>query len=270
MGVERSGFQIDMTVDATGVVAGNKQAGDAFDGTKQKVADLNTALGEGKGKLDDAGKSGEEAGEGLKRLGIGGHDAHAALHGLGEAMPGVQHLGRYLANDFTLSLGLALVAFQYMKGQIEEFDQALDKLGTGPGARAEWLDRMKEKLEESAVAFNVWEAHIAKVLSAEQTLSQLADRSLAVDKEKLTTGNAITQAQKDLAEARLQLAVKLGQVTPSQAIKIRLEIDDAAMKAQMEVKQKEIEAEKTALLAARSADLKRRCQSSSLRQLGSW
>ncbi len=229
MSVERTGFEILMTADASGVVKGSQDAAKSLEGVEGATKNLNTALGEGKEKLGMFGAS--------------THEVHSALRLLNDAMPGVEQMARFLSNRLTVEMGVGALAISFLKGKIDEMNKALDELQSSPGARGEWADKIKEKLEASAVSLAVWEAGIERIMKAQQSLQQLADRSLAVDRENITAQNELAQAQKGLAEARLELALKLGQVSPEQAVKIRLEIDDTAFKQQLEVKQKEIAAE---------------------------
>ena len=153
-------------------------------------------------EVEDMGKKAGEAGEGMKVLGHGAHDAHAAIHALGAAFPGVQQMARFLPTGFTAAIGVALIAYEYLNKQIEQFSEALDRLSTGPGARGEWAQKIKEEAEQSAVAFNVWEHNIDRIIAAEQTLAQATDRALAADREKANSAAAIATAQKELAEPR--------------------------------------------------------------------
>jgi hypothetical protein len=250
MAVERSGFEIELKADASGVVKGSETAAKGLQGVASATKDLDASLQGAKGTLDASGKAledneehGKKGEEGFKIFGRGAHEAHAGLRVLNDAIPGFEQMARFLTNSLTLTMGIGGMAISFLKGKIDEMNKALDELNSSPGARGEWAEKLKEKAEQSDVSLTVWEDHIKRVATAEQSLQALADRSLAVDREKLTSENAIAQANKELAEARLALAVKLGQVTPEQAIKIKLDIDEAAFKQQLEIKAKEIEAE---------------------------
>lgn len=239
-----------MTADAGGIVKGSIEAEKSLRGVEGATKDLNTQLGAGKEALnehgretEEAGEAAKKAGEGFKIFGHGAHEAHAALRVLNEAIPGFETMARFLSNRLTLLMGMGGAAIAYVKEKCDDLNKALDDLNSSPGARGEWADQLKEKAEQAAVSYAVWEDHIRRVILAEQTLEQLADRTLAVDRERISSGNAISQAQKELAEARLELAVKLGQVTPEQAVKIKLEIDETAFKEQLEIKTAGIEAE---------------------------
>jgi hypothetical protein len=200
--------------------------------------------------LKDVAQHAEKGAEGMKLFGKHSHEAHAALRLLNDTIPGFEQMARFLSNSLTATMGVGALAITFLKGKIDDMNKALDSLQSSPGARGEWAEKMKEKAEESAVAYDVWRDHIERLIKATQTLDQLADRSLAQERERIGTQKAIGDAEKQLAEARLQLAEKLGQVTPEQAIKIRLEIDDAAFKREAEAKAAEIQAE----ISARSLE----------------
>jgi hypothetical protein len=201
--------------------------------------------------LKDVKKGAEQGAEGFKIFGRGAHEAHAALRVLNDAIPGFAQMAHFLANRLTLLMGMGGAAIAFVKGKCDDLLKTLDELNASPGARGEWAEKLKQKAEESAVAFAVWKDHIDRVTAAEQTLEQLTERGLAQARERLGTENAISNAQRALDEARLALAEKLGQVTPEQAIKIRLEIDEADFKRQLEMKAKEIEVE----IAAKTKEL---------------
>lgn len=193
--------------------------------------------------LKEVGKGAEKAEEGFRVFGKGAHEAHAALRVLNDAIPGFEMMSRFLANGLTATMGIAALVIANLKSKLDDLTKALDDLKASDGARGEWVEKLKEQAEESTVAFNVWEDHLDRVVQAEQTLQEVTDRGLAQARSRLGTESEIGAAQKALAEAKLALAEKLGQVTPEQAIKIRLEIDEAAFKQQVEAKVKEIEAE---------------------------
>jgi hypothetical protein len=193
-------------------------------------------------QLKDLGQAAEEGGEKFKIFGRGAHEFHAAIEGIGRAAPGVGEILRFMFTPVTAAIGIAALAFSSIQEAIGSFMDALKELDV-QAKQGEWGDTIREQAEESATAFAVWEAAIQRVVRAEQTLQQLTDRSLAQSRDRLSTENEIGSAETELAKAKLELAEKLGQVTPEQAIKIRLEIDEAAFKRQAEAKVKEIEAE---------------------------
>ena len=209
----------------------------------QEFGDLQKQLDKVKQSIKEAEDAGVGGGEGFKLMGKGAHDAHASLHALGQVFPGLQQLGRFLTSGFTLAIGAALVAFEYLNKKIEEFSKMLDDLNSGGGARGEWAQHIKENAEQAAVAFATWEHHIDRLIAAERTLGQLTDAAIALDKQKASSDAAIAAAQKELADAQVDLGVKLGQIAPEVAIKMKLQIDEAAFKAQLEAKAAGIQAE---------------------------
>ena len=220
----------------------------------KSTADLQGAQKAADG-LKDVAEHAETGAESMKLLGKHTHEVHAALRVLNEAIPGFSHFAHFLSNSLTMLMGAGGAAIAFLHSKLEAMKTALDSLESSPGARGHWAEKLAEKAEESAVAFDVWKDKIDRVAKALQTLDRLADRSIAQDRERIGTQKSIGDAQKELEEARLDLAVKLGQVTPEQAIKIRLEIDDAAFKRDMEVKAAEIQAEITARTKERDKNL---------------
>lgn len=210
---------------------------------KIKTEKEGDALEKTAADLKDVGKHAQTGAEGMKLFGRNTHEVHAALRVLNEAIPGFEMLARFLSNRLTLLMGMGGAAIAYVKGKCDDLNKALDDLNASPGARGEWAEKLEKQALDSAVAFNVWKDSIDRIVKAHETLQQLTDRSIAADRERITTQKAIGDAQRQLDEARLQLAEKLGQVTPEQAIKIRLEIDDAAFKRDLEAKAAEIQAE---------------------------
>jgi DNA repair exonuclease SbcCD ATPase subunit len=146
-------------------------------------------------------------------------------------------------NPITAAIGIAISVFGNFKEALQATQKALDELANSPSASAEWIDKQRDAAEKAAVSNNVWEDSLRKVADSTEAVREKTDELLTRQREVIHAENEIAQAQKGLDEARLELAEKLGQITPLQAIKIRLEIDDAAFKQQAETKIKEIEAE---------------------------
>jgi hypothetical protein len=243
MAVERTGFEILMNADASGVVKAGKESAAALGETAGATKDLSGKMEEAKGKLDEGTES-------FHVLGKGAHETHSALRALDEVVPGVGRLAHSLFNLTTASIGLAVIGFNVVKGAISDFMHALDELDVKV-QRGKWAEKIKEQAEQSAVAFEVWKNHVDRIISAEQTLQEVTARNLAQSRDRLSAENDIGRAQSELDKARLALAERLGQVTPEQAVRIRLEIDQADFKRSLDAKVKEAEAE----VAAKTGEL---------------
>jgi hypothetical protein len=248
----------DITIKTPTELAGAVQAAEALErdigkakALGQEFSELQQRLERVKQSIASAdpapvaglGKEAEKSGEGFKLLGHGAHEAHAGVHALSDAFPGIQGFARFMASGMTAAIGAAALGFSYLKGQIDEFSKMLDEIDSGPGARGEWLEKMKEAAEQATVEMAVFNHELERQMNLQQTISQLAERKLAHDREGLAAANEIAAANKELDEARLALAEKLGQITPEQAIKLRLEIDEAYFKQQAEQKVKELQLE---------------------------
>lgn len=210
-----------------------REFGQDSSATDEKIADLEK-------RIESFGKKGEE---GFKILGRGAHESHAAIHALGEAFPGLTEMARFMANGVTAAIGLVVLIFSKLKEAIDESTKALDDLADSPGARSEWIDNQKIAAEQAAVSFSVWEASLNRMTGAAETLRETMAALVLSQNLQIQTANQIAAAQRAIEEAKVDLALKLGQITPEQAIKIKLQLDEAAFKEQVEIKIKEIEAE---------------------------
>ncbi|HZM06325.1 MAG TPA: hypothetical protein VFC44_25270 [Candidatus Saccharimonadales bacterium] len=141
---------------------------------------------------------------------------------------------RFLTSGFTAAIGVALIAFEYLNKQLDQFNTTLDDLDTGPGAKGEWAGKIAENTRNAAVETAVFNERLREAAEAQDTLSKSTDDLIAAQKRQAANGKEVSDAQKALELARLELMEKLGQLTPEQAVRIRLEIDDAAFKRQLE------------------------------------
>jgi hypothetical protein len=192
-------------------------------------------------------KASSESGEFLD----GKHGIHAIGHALNEALPGLAQFTRFFASGFTIAIGAALLAFEFIQSKIEAFSKAIEQLDTGPGARGEWAERMAENVREAAVEEAVFNERLAETRARQNALSETTNRLIDLQRRQAEEARALGDAQRELEVARLELAERLGQITPDEAIRIRLEIDDAAFRRELEAKKAVIQAE----LAARQHEL---------------
>jgi hypothetical protein len=128
----------------------------------------------------------------------------------------------------------------------QAFKKFLQDIDTGPGARGEWAERIRDNTREAAIATAVFNDRLEAAAKAQESLSKVTDRLIAIQKEQASAAKEVGDAQKELELARLELAEKLGQVTPEQAVKIKLEIDDVAFRRQLEAEKAAIQAELSA------------------------
>jgi len=230
MPTNRSEYEIQ--IKSTADTAGIKEGKDGLKGLGQAAEEL--------------GESAKKGGEGVEEMVGGHHGIHAIGHALNEAVPGLLQFTRFLTSGFTAAVGGALVAFEFLKGKIEDFNKALDELNTGPGARGEWAEQIAENTRTAAVETAVFTERLRELQERQDGLAQSTDRLIAAQHSQASDAQSVANAQKELELARLTLAEKLGQVTPEQAVMIRLQIDDAAFKHELEAKKAEIKAELSA------------------------
>ena len=237
----------DITIKTPAELAGAIAAADALERDIGKAKALGQEFGALEAKLQKVRQSiadskvpTEDAAGATEKLAL----SHRQLHGvLEQVAPGLAGIARFLTSGFAMAAGGAILLFQHFNQKLQDFNDFLDSIGNSANARGEWADKMREGLEKAGVEAAVYEHHLDTIAEAQQSLEKLADRALARDREKLASDNAIATAQRELAEARLQLAVKLGQVTEEQAIKIKLDIDEQFFKQQLQAKVAGIQAE---------------------------
>jgi hypothetical protein len=235
MPTDRSEYQIGIKTTADS--AGIKEAKDGLKGVGQAAEEL--------------GASAKKGGEGVEEMVGGHHGIHAIGHALNEAMPGLLQFTRFLTSGFTAAVGGALLAFEFLKGKIEDFNKALDELNTGPGARGEWAEKIADNTRAAAVETAVFTERLRELQERQDGLAQSTDRLIATQHSHASDAQSLANAQKELQLAQVALAEKLGEITPEQAVLIRLQIDDAAFKREIEAKKAEIQAE----LSARQQEL---------------
>jgi chromosome segregation ATPase len=250
-------FEIKITTPVE--LEGAKQLADQLERNIGKAKALGQATDELEGKLKtvqsaiaNAGEAAKEGAEkGFGEMIEGHHGIHAIGHALNQALPGLAQFTRFLTSGFTAAIGVALLAFEYLKSKIEEFNKLLDDLSTGPGARGEWAEKIAENTRSAAVETAVFNEKLRELEDRQESLAKSTDELIARQKKQAADSLAIADAQKELDLARLALAEKLGQVTPEQAVMIKLQIDDAAFKRQLEAEKAAIQAE----LSARQGEL---------------
>jgi len=209
----------------------------------QATDELETKLKTIKGAIGNASEEAKGGGEGFKIFGHGAHEAHAAIHGLGEAIPGVGHLARFLQNEVTGSIGLIILTVAKFKEAMADTMKYLDDLASQPSVRGEWAEETRQHIVESTTAAQLYAGQIYRLATAQQTLQQATDQLIASQRQQASDAGQIADAQRQLEEARLRLAEQLGAVTPEQAIQIRLHIDEAAFKRELDAKIAGIQAE---------------------------
>jgi hypothetical protein len=216
---------------------------------KAQQTQIEAALAGMTGKMKETGEGAKKASEGIEEMIGGHHGIHAIGHALNQALPGLMQFTRFLTSGFTASIGAALLVFEYLKTKIEEFDKMLDELNSGPGARGAWAEKLSENVREAGVEEAVFNERLRETAERQDTLAQSTDKLIEAQKRRTSDAKTVADAEKELALARLALAEKLHQITPEQAVKIRLEIDDEAFRRELEEKVAAIQAELQARMA---------------------
>lgn len=247
-------FQVKITTPVE--LEGAKALAEQLERQIGRAKALGQAYDELEGKLKTVNSAIEGAGKGAKEGGldeaIGGHHGiHAIGHALNDALPGLMQFTRFLTSGFTAAIGVAVLAYSYLSEKVEQFQKQVEDLATGPGARGEWAEKMADNVREAAVEEAVFNERLRETAERQNTLAEETERTIEAQKRQTAAARSVGEAQKELDLARLALREKLGQVSSDEAVRIRLEIDDAAFKRQLEAEKAAIQAE----LGARQQEL---------------
>lgn len=251
---ELSGAQASL-LSLQGQIEATKLLGKSVDELVEKEQKLRQAIiqaqlnditgkgGQAAKEMEEVGEAAKKGAEGVGEL-VGGHKGiHAIGHALNQAIPGLQMFTRFLTSGFTAAIGAALLLYEQINSKIEDFNKALEALDTGPGARGEWAEKLAENMRDSHVAADVLVHDIQRILDAQESVAQSTDALIQRQHQQAEAANTVADAQHELEEARVALAERLGEITPEQAIRIRLEIDEEDFRRKQEAKIAGIKAE---------------------------
>jgi hypothetical protein len=230
-------LKIKETLDSSGGDKAKKDLDEII--AKSKMTGHQQVLAE----LDEITGKTKHAAESTEKLELSHRQLHMTLE---RVSPALASMARFLTSGFAGAIGVVLIAFQFLNEKLEQFKQYLQDIDTGPGARGEWAEKIRDNTREAAVEMAVLNDKLHAAAVAQESLEKITDRLIARQKEHAAAAKEVGDAQKELALARLALAEKLGQITPDQAVEIRLEIDDAAFKRQLAAELAAIQAELSA------------------------
>jgi hypothetical protein len=214
MSIERTGFEISMTADATGVVKGSKEAADALGQTADKTKELNTALEEGKGKLEQEGKGLHEGGEHARLFAGHHHEAHAAVKALGEVIPGVGQMARELFNVWTVGISAAGALVGYLIEQWRELGREQDKQLADAAKGFGHLKELQEQARtDAAAARGELEAELARANESVTSLETIAQRRVAIYEAQIAAAKKLADAQDELEKQRIREGEQTGAIS---------------------------------------------------------
>ena len=217
MSVERTGFEILMTADASGVVKGSKEASDALAGTADKTKDLNKDLGEGKEKLEEHGKGLHEAGQHSKLFGDKTHEAKEAVRALGESFEGVGKFARDLGSGTGLAIGLIGAGVAYLvqtwqaAGEEEaKFEKTLTE--GAPGA----LEAQATAATNAATAHQKLADQLERSATGETSLLTAMQNRIKVFDDYVNGLEKVAKAEDEAEESKIHRQVSEKQISPEE------------------------------------------------------
>jgi hypothetical protein len=218
MGVERTGFEILMTADASGIVKGSKEGADALDNVAGKTKELNEKLAEGKERLKEHGAGMEEGAKHAHLFGQHTHEAHAAVKSLGEILPGVGGLARDLFSLQTLGIGALGMVAGFAIEKWQELGKAQD---AAIASAAKGLGHLRELQEQAkidaAAARGELEAELNRASEATTTLETLAQRRIAIYEAQIAAAKRLAEAQDELEKQAIRDSEQAGTLSHEQA-----------------------------------------------------
>ena len=205
MSVERTGFEILMTADASGVVRGSKEGADALGTVAEKTKGLNEELEKGKEKLGDHAKGMEEGAHHAGLFGKAHHEAHAALHSLGEIMPGIGTLARDMFNPATLAIGVFGLILGRLIEHIQETGEAAAKMEEQISKATAEAARLTGEAMEAMGETNrrYWESLAGKEMDAAIAKFGLVAKGI----------ETVRKAQDAAEEAEIQRKARSGEIS---------------------------------------------------------
>jgi len=202
MAIERTGFEILMQVDATPAVAGAQKVEEALGKVSQGTKDFNKELETGKEKLEQHGHNLQDGAKHAELFGAKHHEAHAAIHALGEELPGVGMLARDMWNPATFAIGIFSLGLGALIKQMEDASQEeqkmVDNIGKGVGATSRDLQEVMDQAIERNKRF--WESLAGKEMDAAITRFALVAKGI----------EQVRKAQDAAEEADIQRQVRAG------------------------------------------------------------
>ena len=218
-----------------GQIEATKRLGQNVDDLTKKEQKLGRAIIQAEikgitGKMKESGEAAAGAAKGVDKMELSHRQLHIVLQRVAPSLAGIAH---FLQSGFAGAIGIALIAFEFLNKKIEQFSQYMQQFDTGPGARGEWAEKIRDNVREAAVEIAVFNQRLEESINKQQTAAESADRAVQANKDHASAAKTLATAQKELEIAKLELYQKLNQITPEQAVRIRLKLDDQAFKAEL-------------------------------------
>ena len=149
-------------------------------------SDLQNQLESTQTAIAGADKSALEGEQSFKLFGKGADEAHAAIHGLAEAVPGLGRIVRFMANGFTASIGMIVLAFTKFQNAMKATMESEQRRQAQPAHAIEQECRKAPSLT-SAAAVAASEAENAKK-EYEENLSETTETQGRIKNLKIGIG----------------------------------------------------------------------------------
>ncbi len=243
MAIERIGFEIAMTADAAGVVQGAAKSAEALGNVAKETKGLNEDLDKGKDKLEGHGKNLEQGAHHAELFGEKHHEAHAAVHALGELLPGVGMLARDMWNPATFAIGIFSLGLGALIKEMEDASGTEQKMvadaAKGVGATAAEIEKAINDATEAnrkfleSLAGKEMDAALAKfalVAKGYEEISKAADAAAEADIQRQMESGGMSREEgpRRIGNIRRSASAR-GRAESGVEIENRLELERGAL-----------------------------------------
>jgi hypothetical protein len=204
--------------------------------------------------LEDVGKAGEQAGEGMKLFETHGREFHRLLHLLDEILPGTGLLLKAAFNPATLGIGALVLGIEAVKSAIESYNKKLEEAGEA-AAKADFASGIEAAIEVYRTAAEEQQKYIDnlhEIERGEHGITSELNNQLQLIAAIAASRQAQAEAEKTLALAKLKEQEVFGQITPSQAIIERGRIEEQYTRDKRAAEEKKFQDEQTSRQQAAS------------------
>jgi chromosome segregation ATPase len=217
-------FKINITGDASGLLAAGQQAEASLKGIEDAGKQQGGAFEEISKQFADLNRKAEE----LKKTSVE----------VGEAGPGMAAGAAGILTTVAASITGAMVVFSYAKAALDEWNRQMDEVAARNASRdfLPGIEAKRTALVEGAVAAERFKESLAAIGAAEDEFGRKVAGAIGKLHEFMAAQAEISSAAEGKETAEVNLAEKLGKMTPEQAIVARAGIKERYRKQQEEAK----------------------------------
>ena len=185
-----------------------------LDAVKESIANADPAA------LEDVGKKLHEGGEQAKMFGEHAHEAHSAIHALGEIIPGVGMLARQMFSPATAGIAIFGMGLGYLIRQLEETEQAQAKFATevGKGIGTK-LAEQGTAAQTAATEHQAFADALNHAATGENSFFAAMSNRQKAFKDYIDGLEAVAKKEDEIEERRIQRQMQSGDISKEDGTK---------------------------------------------------